>query len=307
MSFAINALLPITLTVLIGYLARQRFGVGESVWSGLEKLTYYLFAPSLLIVSLAKKPLGGLPWADILIALVSVLLLSAMLVVIWQRFLRPVDLSSFTSVFQGGVRFNSFIALALAEGLFGAEGLMIGALATAIVVVTVNILSVAAFSVANGDDNGWRKLPYQLATNPLILGCIAGLALNFGQVALPVAAQNLLAMLGKTALPIALLSVGAALRVGNVRGSMEMIAFTSAIQFIGKPVAAILIGEAVGLSGVTAAIVVIFMAVPTAPSAYILARQLGGNYQVMASIITAQTLLAFFTLPITLSLILPAA
>lgn len=305
MPIAVEALIPIILTVLIGYLARHRFGVGEPVWNGLEKLTYYLFAPSLLVVSLANKPLTDLAWEKVLLTLVAVLLFSSLIVICWQRFIRPVDGASFTSMFQGGVRFNSFIALALVDNLFGAEGLMVGALATVVIVVTVNILSVSAFSVANRSDGGWQKLPGQLITNPLILGCFAGLALNLSGIGLTPALDNLLLMLGKTALPMALLAVGAALRLGNVRSSVDMIAFTSAIQFIAKPIAALFVGQWLGLEGLTAVVVVIFMAVPTAPSAYVLARQLGGNHQAMASIITVQTVLAFFTLPLTLSLLLP--
>lgn len=305
MPIAIEALIPIILTVLIGYLARQHFGVGESVWSGLEKLTYFLFAPSLLVVSLANKPLSDLAWGEVLITLVSVLLFCSVLIVIWQRFIRPVDLPSFTSMFQGGVRFNSFIALALVDNLFGDEGLMVGALATVVIVVSVNILSVSAFSVANHSDGGWRKLPYQLLTNPLIIGCFVGLLLNFSGIGLAPAFDNLLTMLGKSALPMALLSVGAALRLGDLRSSAEMIALTSVVQFIAKPIAALMVGQWLGLEGLTAIVVVIFMAVPTAPSAYVLARQLGGNHQAMASIITVQTVLAFFTLPLTLSLLLP--
>ncbi|MEZ5627177.1 MAG: AEC family transporter [Rhodocyclaceae bacterium] len=302
---AVEALIPITLTVAIGYLARHRFGVGEAAWSGLEKLTYYLFAPALLVGSLANRPLGGLAWGEIFGTLVLVLLLCSLLMVVWQRFVRPVDLPSFTSVFQGGVRFNSFVALALVDTLFGDEGLVIGALATAVIVIAVNILCVSVFSLANPANGGWRKLPGQLLRNPLILGCVVGLGLNLSGLGVARVAEGWLLMLGKTALPMALLAVGAALRLDAVGSSMNLIAFTSAIQFAIKPVAALLIGHWLGLEGLTAVVVVIFMAVPTAPSAYVLARQLGGNAQAMASIITAQTLLAFVTLPVTLALLLP--
>ena len=105
---------------------------------------------------------------------------------------------------------------------------------------------------------------------------------------------------------MALLAVGAALRLRTVGDSLGMITFTSVVQFAFKPIAAWIIGGWLGLEGLTAIVVVIFMAVPTAPSAYVLARQLGGNYQAMASIITAQTLLAFITLPVTLAFLLPS-
>jgi len=304
MSVAINALIPIIFTVVIGYMARQYFSVGQLVWNGLEKLTYYLFAPALLIASLANKQLEQLPWLEILSTLVSVLLFCSLLIVIWQWRVRPLDMASFTSLFQGGVRFNSFVALALASNLFGDEGLMLGAIATVVIVITVNILSVSVFSLSNRDNGGWRKLPRQLMTNPLIIGSLTGLVLNLSGLGLTESFDNLLMMLGKTALPMALLSVGAALRLRSIGSSVEMILLTSVIQFVVKPLTALFIGHLLGLEGLSVMIVVIFMAVPTAPSAYVLARQLGGNHQAMASIITVQTLLAFFTLPITLSLLL---
>ncbi|TVO68459.1 AEC family transporter [Denitromonas ohlonensis] len=302
---AVEALIPITLTVLIGYLARHRFGVGEGVWSGLEKLTYYLFAPALLVVSLANRPLDGLAWGEIFATLVLVLLLCSALIIAWQRFYRPIDLPSFTSVFQGGVRFNSFVALALVDNLFGDEGLMIGALATVVIVISVNILCVSVFSLTNPANGGWRRLPGQLLRNPLILGCVVGLGLNLSGIGLQKVLEGQLMMLGKTALPMALLAVGAALHLEAVGGSLRLVAFTSVIQFLIKPAAALLIGHVLGLEGLTAVVVVIFMAVPTAPSAYVLARQLGGNAPAMASIITGQTLIAFLTLPLTLAMILP--
>ncbi len=306
MPVAIEALIPITLTVMIGYLARHHFSVSDTVWAGLERLTYYLFAPALLIASLANKPLAGLPWQGILTTLIAVLLLASLITILWQYFVRPVDMASFTSVFQGGVRFNSFVALALADNLFGAEGLLIGALATVVVIITVNILCVSVFSLTNPNNGGFKKLPKQLASNPLILGCVVGLSLNLSGMGLYPALDNLLMMLGKTALPMALLAVGAALRLRTVGDSLGMITFTSVVQFAFKPIAAWIIGGWLGLEGLTVIVVVIFMAVPTAPSAYVLARQLGGNYQAMASIITAQTLLAFISLPVTLAFLLPS-
>ncbi len=306
MPLAIEVLIPVTLCVLIGFIARRHFAIGNEVWAGIEKLTYYLFAPSLLIVSLANKPLNELAWQGILSTLVLVLLLSSLLLIIVQLLFRPFDGPSFTSVFQGGVRFNSFVALALTDLLFGAEGMAIGALAAVVVVITVNILCVSVFTVAGADSGGWRKLPRQLATNPLILGCLIGLSLNLSGSGITGPTEELLGMLGKVALPMALLSVGAALQPADTRGSLGMIGATSVLQFLIKPLAAVTTASWFGLDGITLTVVVICLAVPTAPSAYILARQLGGNAPAMSAIITAQTLIAFLTLPLTLSLVLPA-
>ena len=50
-----------------------------------------------------------------------------------------------------------------------------------------------------------------------------------------------------------------------------------------------------------AAILLLLTCLPAPPSAYILARQLGGDVSLMANIITLQTVVAFFTIPVWLS------
>ena len=59
---------------------------------------------------------------------------------------------------------------------------------------------------------------------------------------------------------------------------------------------------ALGLSGLLVQVAVLLAALPTATSAYILARQLGGDAPLMAGIISGQTLLAMVTIPLMLSL-----
>ena len=303
MPLAISVLIPIVLCVGIGFVAKRQFGVGNEVWAGIEKLTYYLFAPSLLISSLANKSLDQVPWEGMFITLVSVLLLSAVVLIAIQLSTHRFSGPQFTSVFQGGVSFNSFVVLALAELLFGADGLGVGALASVIVVITVNILCVTVFSLAGSQSGGLRKLPKQLLTNPLIIGCVVGLVLNLSGVGLVGPINDLAFMLGKVALPMALLCVGAALQVTSARGNQLMIILTSVMQFLFKPLLGYLLARYLGVEGISLVIVVICLASPTAPSAYVLARQLGGDAQAMAAVITVQTVLAFVTLPVTLALL----
>ncbi|WED29515.1 AEC family transporter [Vibrio sp. DW001] len=300
MFVAFIALFQVSFVVCLGYLIRRQMKLQESFWNDLSKLTYYVFTPALLISSLANKPLQGVPWVSIAVTLMIVLLVSSLLLVIWQLFIRPIDLPSFTSVFQGGVRFNSFVALAIVINLFGDLGIVAAALSVSVIIITVNILCLLVFSLIDKELRSWRKLLSNLMLNPLILGCVIGLAINFNSVALPIVIDSTLSMLGQCALPLALLAIGAALNFQESRHSKEIVVIASIIQLLVKPVLTIVLARFMGLEGTTLAVVVIMMAVPTAPSAYILSRQLGGNSQAMASIITSQTVLAFITLPLIL-------
>jgi hypothetical protein len=99
------------------------------------------------------------------------------------------------------------------------------------------------------------------------------------------------------------MAVGAAYRMGNLSHQWLPLLTSSLVQFLCKPLTAWSLASSFGLTGSAASIAVLLFAVPTAPSAFILSRQLGGDHVTMASIITVQTGLSFLSLPITLMLL----
>ncbi len=78
---------------------------------------------------------------------------------------------------------------------------------------------------------------------------------------------------------------------------------TNTIKLLLMPAFVLSLAWLLGLDPVSRDVALLFAALPTATSAYILARQLGGDAELMAAIITGQTLLAMLTLPLWLQLI----
>ena len=138
----------------------------------------------------------------------------------------------------------------------------------------------------------------KLAGNPLILACVVGWILSVSGIGLPGISSEILEIVGRAALPFGLLAVGAALRLEAVKGHVKSISLSSIIQFGVKPLTVITLLHVLNISGVVAGALLIAFIVPTASSAYILARQLGGDTETMSSIITFQTLLAFVFMPL---------
>ncbi|MCB1719341.1 MAG: AEC family transporter, partial [Candidatus Competibacteraceae bacterium] len=290
---------------LLGFgLKRARF-MSDEVWSGMEKLTYFVLFPVLLVRTLGKQTLAGAPWPSMLLLITVTLLVAATVLLVWHMLRSSVSGATFTSVFQGGVRFNTYIALAAAQGLFGAEGLALGSVAVGFLIVVINLLCISVFLV-------WGKMavrgvmPFirEVIGNPLIIACMIGWVLSLSGVGLPGVTENILEIIGRAALPFGLLAVGAALKPEVIRGHIKPIMIASIVQFGLKPLLVALLIAEIGLSGVAAGVLIIAFIVPTAPSAYILARQLGGDTEAMASIITFQTLLAFLLMPLLASLML---
>ncbi len=305
MSTFTTALVPIIILILVGY-GLKRFGLlNEEAWSGIERLTYFILFPSLLIRSLGTQSLAGAPWHAMLIAVSGTLFVSAMTLITIHR-LRPLSSSAtFTSIFQGGVRYNTYIVLAVAFGLWGTEGLALGSVAAGFMILQINLLCISAFAIwGKAAAKGVKPFIREVIRNPLILGCAVGWSLSLTGIGVPGLPGDILELIGRAALPLGLLAVGAALRPRAIPGHMKPILIASLIQFGLKPVTAAVLASLTGLSGPAAGVVIIGFMTPTAPSAYILARQLGGHTETMVSIITCQTLLAFLLMPLLATVLL---
>ncbi len=302
MATIINALTPVLSLILVGFLIRRSEFLPSSFWPSAERLTYFLLMPAALIHSLAGKKIGTLPWLNILLTVEGVIVASALLVVLFGAANRRMGGGVFTSLFQGGVRFNTFVALALAESLFGKDGLFLAALGAGFMIVLINVLCVSAFSLTVGSSAGidFKRLVWDLTRNPLIIACVAGIALNASGLKLPAALDGTLLLAGKAAFPLGLMAVGAAYRAGNLSLHWQPLVASCTVQFLCKPLVAWQLASATGLSGTAAGVVLLLFSVPTSPASYILSRQMGGDHDSMAAIITAQTCLSFLTLPLTI-------
>jgi hypothetical protein len=157
-----------------------------------------------------------------------------------------------------------------------------------------------------GKDNftGIKPFVKGVLANPLIIGCAIGWTLSLSEIGLPGVTTDILEILGRAALPFGLLAVGAALKPGMIRGHARSVAIASTAQFLLKPLLVAGLIYLTGLSGLVAGVLYVSFMVPTAPSGYILARQLGGDTETMASIITFQTVIAFLVMPLIASVLL---
>ncbi|GJE39003.1 AEC family transporter [Methylobacterium persicinum] len=297
------ALLPIALLIGLGALLRRIGFIGEAFWPQAERLGYYVLLPSLFIHGLATARLDGVP----VLSLAAVLVASTVTVALALLALRPrlaLDGAAFTSVFQGGIRFNNYVGVSAAVGLFGAQGLALAAVANAAIVPTVNVLCVLVFArFGSGGRLAPAAIARQLAFNPLVVASVIGISLQATGLPLPIGVDAMLKALGQASLPLGLLCVGAALDFGAARTWFRPVAVSSAVKFGLMPLVTVLACLLLGLRGPAAATALLFQALPTASSSYIMARQLGGDAPLMAGITALQTVLAGAAIPLVLTVL----
>jgi len=199
----------------------------------------------------------------------------------------------FTSIFQGGVRYNSYVFLALSQSLFGAEGIALSGVFVAYMIILTNIMSILVMNhYGNGSKKSFKGMLLALVENLLIIGALLGLSINMAGLSLPEAVKQLLAYLGNAATPLSLMSVGAGLVLMMKLHRAIATTYAVALKLLAMPFFTVILLKALGVSGVSANIALLYAAVPCAGNAYILSRQMGGDAEVMATIITWTTLLS---------------
>lgn len=285
-------LLPDFLLIAGGAALKRWRGFDAAFWTGLERLVYFVLFPALLFRSLALSPLG-ITDAGLLAGVGLSFTLAGMLLSALAQPLFRLPHSTFAACFQCGFRFNTYIALAVASTIGGEAAVAAISLLIGILVPIVNVAAVAM--LARGQRG---RIGYELARNPLIVACAAGIAWKMAGLTLPGLASHVLGLLAGAALPLGLLAVGAGLTFKSANLPPAALAWWSAVKLLALPALALLFAHLAALSPLERQAAVMMAAMPTAPSAYILATQMSGNGAPVALLISTATVLAAITLPL---------
>ena len=289
-------LLPDFLLILVGFVLCRFTALNRPVWESTERLVYYLLFPVLLFNSVLRTPLQPSTTTHLALAGMATVLSGVALAYALRwlpRMAAPPLNQLHASGAQVAFRFNSFIALALAERLQGAQGVAWVALLIALCVPICNVAAV--WPLARHGGHGYAR---ELLRNPLIIATVAGLAGNLLGLKLPEAAALTLHRIGLAALPLGLMAVGAGLRFGALKEAPRLAAALLLIRHALLPLVALGLAAWLTLTGPQRAILLMFAALPTASSAYVLAARMGGNGPYVAGLVTLSTLLGMLSLPL---------
>jgi hypothetical protein len=308
MAVVMAALLPVLLLIVLGFVLKRSLLPLDTEWHGLERLTYYVLLPVLVVQTLLKADLGKVPVAGV----GGALFISALLMALLCLGLRPllarcaIDGPAFTSIFQGATRWQTYVALAVSGSLYGDVGLALASVALIAIVPLGNIFSVAVLAhYASPEKQSVGAIVMAVVRNPLIWACVIGLALNVLHIPLPRIWHEVADALGRSSLAIGLLVTGAGLHLAGIFRPGLAASVAVFLKLVLMPILGVPLALWFGVSGSSLAVVAACSAVPTASSTYVLARQMGGDAPLLAQIITLQTIIAAITMPIAIALAAP--
>lgn len=297
----LNALIPVFLLIALGVFLKQTLLKNENAWDSLEDLTYYVLFPALLFLATATADLSKVPIWGIFAALVTAIVASALVLLLLRvPMQRAFGWSgpAFTSVFQGGVRWNTYIAVGVASALLGEVGLALAAVALASMIPLINVLSVVVLArYAPNSPAKVKHVLWHLLRNPFIWACGVGIAVNAIGLPLPKVFSAFMNVLGQASLPLGLMIVGAGLNLRTVAKIDMGVVVATGTKMLLLPAIAVGVGWLSGVSGPALTVVAIASSVPSAPNGYMLARQMGGDAPLLARILTIQIFVALLSIP----------
>lgn len=291
----LNAIIPVFLVITAGYIIRKTVLPDKIFWQKLDWIIYYILMPMMMIRVLAN--------ADFSMELIKIgfVIMGAIfftgLTALITRPLSRVDNASFTSIFQGAVRCNFYIALSIASIMFGEEGIHILSFILLFLIfsgVTPSILVLQRYGNPLPDKpqkNVFQTLTY----NPVIIAMLVGVGLGGILHGLPVIVDETLNIFGRATLPLALLGVGASVRIKQIRYMAWPVFLSCLYGLILSPIIGILLARYVGLTAMETVCCALILGVPSAASTITFASQMGGNVRLMSSILTVQTIASLLT------------
>ncbi len=187
---------------------------------------------------------------------------------------------------QGAIRGNfAMVSLAVVERVQAPEALSVAALMFAIFLPLHHAASIVVLSYASEDHKGILRQLVAVFANPLIIAAAAGFLWNVSGLHLPGFIAQTIEILSSLALPLALLSIGAGLRIDVIRAGFTIALAGSVIKLLVFPVAAVATAFALGVEGPPLVTLSIFAGAPTALVSFTIADAMGADRDVASNMV----------------------
>ncbi|MCJ0762620.1 AEC family transporter [Variovorax terrae] len=294
-------LFPDFTLILCGYLVCRYTALNRTVWDQVESLVYYFLFPVLLFQSIVKSPLdlgeaSSLIGAGLLMGVIGIALAYSLPHLPWIG--ARIDRREHAASAQVAFRFNSFIALALADRLAGPQGLLLIAVLIGVCVPLFNVGAV--WPMARHAQRGFLR---ELLRNPLIIGTASGLLANLLGFRIPVWLEPTITRIGAASLALGLMAAGAGMQLGTLARAKTLAVSVLGIRHLLLPLVALGLSRLFRLDSVQTTVLLCFSALPTASSCYVLAARMGYNGSYVAGLVTLSTVLGMASLPFALGVL----
>ena len=296
--FSLRATAPAFLLMLLGGLFRRAGILNEEFCRVSDKFVFRIALPVMLFLDMARLDLRSK--FDLRYLLFCAGVTSLIFFVLWglsRRFLR--DKTLVGEFVQVSYRSSAAImGCAILQGIYGDTGM-----APLMILGSVPLFNVYAVIVLTvegkrgGLSHRLGSTVKSIVTNPIILGILIGTIPSLlGVHSFPPIAESTLDMLARLATPLALISLGACFKGKEALGHVGLSVGAASIKLLLLPALFLPLAVACGFTGSKLAALLIMLGSTSTPTCYIMARNLGHEGTLSASVIALTTVCSAFTL-----------
>ncbi|KJS01706.1 MAG: transporter [Desulfobulbaceae bacterium BRH_c16a] len=301
----LNSLFPIFILLLIGCILKRQGLTDSTFLKTADRLIYYFFFPVMLFWKIGGASLDqGIDW-NFCFASLSALLSMFILSILVIKLFRISDFKA-GSFGQSCYRFNTYIGVAVILNSLGTEGVKYFGIVIGFAIPLINLFAVSTLIWFSGKEVGIGKrariVGKALVANPLILGCLAGIAYSRTFGVFPVFINNSLSLISMVALPMALISIGGSLSFAGVKGNLVPSFAAAALKLAVLPLFGLLFYSLFDVTGVPFKVGMIFLALPASTAIYVLSSQMNSDTHLASAAIVVSTVLSFVSLSVALLL-----
>ncbi|MFH1904955.1 MAG: AEC family transporter [bacterium] len=311
----INTLVPVVVIIFLGAVLRSTKFMTADIFRANNSLVYWIALPCLLFYKTATVSAQGTAAMRVFLILIGGMFVCIILGYLCAWLLRLPD-SSRSAFVQGAYRGNLLyvgipvilFALAGTNGQYSREVESLAILSIAPLIPIYNIAAVIVLLVGQKRNSVSKRrhlktLLLKVVKNPLVLSCVAGIGYSITEWQLPLLVHRTCVTIGKIALPLALLGIGASLSFKAVQNGLVKSLTASIIKVVCGPIIMFLICKQFGLNHVELRIAMLFLACPTATASFIMAEEMGADGKLAGSIIVTSTMMSMLSIAIILAFV----
>lgn len=291
-----NVVLPLCLCIALGYFLYRINMIEEATQKSMNKLVFRVFLPIYVFNSIYTTDVAKVfDLRLVLLTVLGIVGIFAVLMVLIPRIEK--DNAKRGVMVQAIFRSNYVLfGVPIAASLCGEANIGPTSLLVGFVVPIFNVLAVVCLETFRGGKPDYKKMLRGIATNPLIIGSVLGIALNLFNVPLPTGVHKSVTDLGKIATPLSLVVLGAGFRFNAIRGYMRQIAICLTGKLIISPMITVAIGVLLGLRNEMLVPVLAVFGSPIAVSSYTMAEQIEGDGRLAASLVVLTSVCSIVTM-----------
>lgn len=299
----LNNLFPVFALLFLGMVLKRSNITNEGFLKTSDKLIYYIFFPVMLFWKIGNASLDFSADADLYLAVIlAVLIIFSLSTLIGKLFRIPsFQMGSYS---QSCFRFNTYVGVAIVMNALGDPGIQCFGILIGIIIPVINILIVIVLIWHSGNNSSFQEriigIARELITNPLVLGCLAGIIYAKTINTFPVFLDNTFNLMSMITLPLALLSIGALLTFDTLRKHLKVSLLAAVFKLVLLPCVGYALLQTFNVTGIQFKTGMVFFALPTSTALYVLSAQLNSDTELASASIVLSTALSFISLSLVL-------